>query len=70
MMDTDVFVGCTKHYRESGRERNRKLNKPLNELGFSRNEVDHRVYVRERDGETAVIRVWVDDLVVFTKTAK
>ena len=37
-------------------------------MGFSRNKVDHCVYVHERDGETAVIAVWVDDLLVFTKT--
>ena len=56
--------------KQSGREWNRKLNKRLTELGFSRNEVDHCVYVRERDGETATITVWVDDLLVFTKTVE
>ena len=54
--------------KQSGREWNRKLNKRLTELGFSRNKVDHCVYVRECDGETAGITVWVDDLLVFTKT--
>jgi len=39
-------------------------------LGFSRNEVDHCVYVWERNGETADITVWVDDLLVFTKTVE
>jgi arginine repressor len=48
--------------KQSGREWNRKLNKRLTELGFSRNEVDHRVYVHEHDGEAAVITVWVDNL--------
>ena len=56
--------------KQSGREWNRKLNKRLTELGFSRNEVDHCVYVRERNGETTVITVWVDDLLVFTKTVE
>jgi hypothetical protein len=48
--------------KQSGREWNHKLNKRLTELGFSRNEVDHRVYVHEGNGETAVITGWVDDL--------
>jgi hypothetical protein len=56
--------------KQSGWEWNRKLNKRLTELGFSRNKVDHCVYVRERNGETAGITVWVDDLLLFTKTVE
>jgi hypothetical protein len=39
-------------------------------LGFSQNKVDHCVYVHKCDGGTTVITVWVDDLLVFTKTVE
>jgi hypothetical protein len=55
---------------QSGQEWNCKLNKQLTKLGFSQNKVDHCVYVRECDRETAIITVWVDNLLAFTKTVE
>lgn len=38
----------------------------LKEFGFERLQVDHCVYTRTRNGQTRVITVYVDDLLIFT----
>lgn len=52
--------------KQSGREWNRKLDKVLIELGFTKSIVDHCVYIRTKNGHTSYITVWVDDLMLFT----
>ncbi|KDR75264.1 hypothetical protein GALMADRAFT_24757, partial [Galerina marginata CBS 339.88] len=52
--------------KQSGREWNRKLDKVLTELRFSKSNVDHCVYIRTENGHTSYITVWVDDLMIFT----
>lgn len=46
-----------------------KLNKCLEELGFGRCPYDHAVYTKKIDGETLIIAVYVDDLLI-TGTSK
>jgi hypothetical protein len=53
--------------KQSGREWNRKLNTILTEFGFERSRADYCVYTRHQNGGTAIITVWVDDLLVLMK---
>jgi len=54
--------------KQSGREWNHKLNKRLQNRGFKRLETDPCVYIRKGKGRIEIITVWVDDLLLFTKT--
>jgi hypothetical protein len=54
--------------RQSGRSWNRKFNKEVTDLGFRATQADPCVYIRQTDGNTQYITVWVDDLLIFTNS--
>ena len=53
--------------KQSGREWNHKLDSQLSKIGFKRLHSDPCVYIRNSNG-IEIITVWVDDLLLFTKS--
>lgn len=56
--------------KQSGRCWNRRLHQTLLELGLTHSKADPCVYYRRINGETTIIAVYVDDLLMFTNKEK
>jgi hypothetical protein len=54
--------------KQAGREWNRELDNRLKTIGFKSLTSDPCVYTRCLEGDTHIITVWVDDLLLFTQT--
>ena len=54
--------------KQSGRNWNTVLHSHFTEEGFQQSRVDPCVYTRHRDGEMTIVVVWVDDIIIATKS--
>ncbi|KAL4099935.1 hypothetical protein PRIC1_007732 [Phytophthora ramorum] len=54
--------------KQAARQWNSKLNKHLEDQGFRRSDADPCVYVRRSTDEYSIVVIYVDDLMLFSKT--
>lgn len=54
--------------KQSGRNWNKMLHDHLCEHGYLQNPVDHCVYSRQKESETLILIIWVDDIIIATNS--
>jgi transposase InsO family protein len=54
--------------KQSGRIWHKKLDKELQDMGFSKVKCDHSIWVYQKDGTKVIIPVFVDDMTIISKS--